>query len=414
MLAVRATRAEKTSQQVAQFLKDMLKGVGPSVALGRDTKMLREILDKTAGRIGKDLKDQPAVEAELQTTVGQVYIDLACSENYEKAETMFSEALALRKKLWGNEHREVADSLKNLAYVLQTQGKLDEAETMFKATLAMRRKLLGNEHPSVATALNHLASVLHSRTNLAEAEAMHRQALAIRRRALGNEDRYVAESLYKLANVLWSRGKRDEAVAMHRDALAMRRKLPNEDMAVCASLMDLGRVLSRQGDLTAAEDNYSEALTIRRKLLDSEHPDLARSLNVLASLLEKGGKLPEAERLFNELAYHHFAKGLAEYRQDRFASAAEWANKALAKAGKDDHLAALSYMVMAMAHHQLNDINKAQVALGKALESATTKPPKLESRDFTDSAHQWLISQILLREAETLIGSASAVSVPAN
>jgi len=31
------------SQQVAEFLKDMLAGVGPWVALGRDTTMLREI-----------------------------------------------------------------------------------------------------------------------------------------------------------------------------------------------------------------------------------------------------------------------------------------------------------------------------------------------------------------------------------
>ncbi len=34
------------SQQVAQFLQDMLRGVGPSKAKGRDTKMLREILDQ--------------------------------------------------------------------------------------------------------------------------------------------------------------------------------------------------------------------------------------------------------------------------------------------------------------------------------------------------------------------------------
>src|SRR5512137_575306 len=34
------------SEQVAQFLKDMLKGVGPKVALGRDTRLLLEILDK--------------------------------------------------------------------------------------------------------------------------------------------------------------------------------------------------------------------------------------------------------------------------------------------------------------------------------------------------------------------------------
>src|SRR6266403_1644867 len=60
--AIRATRAqreqarllkvaetkEKKSEQVAQLLTDMLKCVGPSVALGRDTAMLSEILDKTA------------------------------------------------------------------------------------------------------------------------------------------------------------------------------------------------------------------------------------------------------------------------------------------------------------------------------------------------------------------------------
>src|SRR6185369_17375766 len=81
------TEAAK-SEQVAQFLKDMLKGVEPSVALGRDTTMLREILDKTAARLGKDLKDQPAVEAELRQTIGGIYSDLA---EYVKAEAMIHE-----------------------------------------------------------------------------------------------------------------------------------------------------------------------------------------------------------------------------------------------------------------------------------------------------------------------------------
>ena len=40
------------SQQVARFLKDMLESVQPSVALGRDSAMLRVILDKTAERVG--------------------------------------------------------------------------------------------------------------------------------------------------------------------------------------------------------------------------------------------------------------------------------------------------------------------------------------------------------------------------
>ena len=49
------------SYQIAQFLKEMLDGVGPSVAVGRDTAMLREVLDKTANRISEGLTNQPEV-----------------------------------------------------------------------------------------------------------------------------------------------------------------------------------------------------------------------------------------------------------------------------------------------------------------------------------------------------------------
>ena len=42
----------------------------------------------------------------------------------------------------------MAESLNNLAWCSSKQT--DEAETMHREALAMRRKLLGNEHPDVA------------------------------------------------------------------------------------------------------------------------------------------------------------------------------------------------------------------------------------------------------------------------
>ncbi|HXJ72314.1 MAG TPA: protein kinase, partial [Candidatus Dormibacteraeota bacterium] len=105
ILAVRATRAEREqrtlreqaeqaragesrqrqrSDQVAHFLEEMLKGVGPSVALGRDTQMLREILDKTVVNLPVELKNQPDVEADLRQTIGEVYEGLG---QLEQAET---------------------------------------------------------------------------------------------------------------------------------------------------------------------------------------------------------------------------------------------------------------------------------------------------------------------------------------
>ena len=82
--AARATTQAERSDQVAHFLEDMLQGVAPSVAMGRDTTMLREIVDKTAERIDKELEGQPEVQAELRLTLAQVYFEL---QLYREAES---------------------------------------------------------------------------------------------------------------------------------------------------------------------------------------------------------------------------------------------------------------------------------------------------------------------------------------
>jgi eukaryotic-like serine/threonine-protein kinase len=109
------------SQQVTQFLEDMLNGVGPSAALGRDTTMLREILDQTAERVGKEMTNQPAVEAELRTLIGRLYREIG---NFNQAEEMHRTALAINQKLLGPESQEAAASLNDLSLDLRSEGKL--------------------------------------------------------------------------------------------------------------------------------------------------------------------------------------------------------------------------------------------------------------------------------------------------
>src|SRR5262249_5329342 len=120
------------SEQIAKFLKKMLEGVGPSVAKGRDRTMLKEILDTTAESMGKELRDQPEVQAELRNTLGYVYEDL---DEYEKAAEMHKAAVDLRRGLWGDENAKVADSLNNLGTVRWNQGRLAEAEALLREGL---------------------------------------------------------------------------------------------------------------------------------------------------------------------------------------------------------------------------------------------------------------------------------------
>jgi eukaryotic-like serine/threonine-protein kinase len=53
-LRLEAETETARNKQVAQFMKDMRKGVGPSGALGRDTTLLREILNQTAERVARN------------------------------------------------------------------------------------------------------------------------------------------------------------------------------------------------------------------------------------------------------------------------------------------------------------------------------------------------------------------------
>src|SRR5207247_8363515 len=108
-------RSRQKSQQVTKFLEEMLQGVGPSVALGEDGKLLRRILDRTAARVGKEMTNQPEVEAELCSIIASLYGEIG---NASKGEAMARKALAIRQNKFGSDGLEAAESLNLLGMLL--------------------------------------------------------------------------------------------------------------------------------------------------------------------------------------------------------------------------------------------------------------------------------------------------------
>jgi serine/threonine protein kinase/tetratricopeptide (TPR) repeat protein len=291
------TEAAK-SRQVAQFLEDMLEGVGPSVALGRDTTMLREILDKTAESLGKELTNQPEVEADLRIVIGGVYEVLAESD---AAESMLRRALAIRRKLAKGDDPQVADALESLTYALRRKStwtfNMDnqtEAEEMARQALAMRRRLYGNEHLEVAGAIDELVSVLWREKKFEEAKPLAREALAIKQKTAGIDDVELAHSMANLAEVLQGEGKLVEAEALLRDALDRNSRTTNEEQTLY--MLDyLAQNLQRQGKLSESETDFRDALARWRKLFGAQSRMAAYGLGKLDYVLEAENKLGEAE-----------------------------------------------------------------------------------------------------------------------
>ncbi len=288
--------AEK-SKQVAQFLKDMLKGVAPSVALGDDTKMLRKILDQTAERIGADLQNQREAEAELRTTIGKVYDALG---DYVKAAAMLDEALRITKKLRGEEHKDVVFLLIARAQVLAEQGELDEAEAMLRHALEIDKKLAGPDG-DVSTSLSNLGLVLENLGKLGEAETLHREALAMERKLKADGNKDVAISLNNLAVVLQKQAKYGDSETALREALAIQRKLFGDvHPEMATTLNNLANAVAYQNRLPEAEALFRELVPIQRKLLGNAHPNVAAGLNGLGLALLNQGRAADAEPFLTE------------------------------------------------------------------------------------------------------------------
>ncbi len=238
---------------------------------------------------------------DVAESLNNLAMDLEAQGDYAGAEPLFREALAMSRKLLGDEHPDVAISLNNLALNLHAQGDYAGAEPLFREALAMHRELLGDEHPDVATCLSNLAYLLKAQGDYAGAEPLYREALAMYRELLGDEHQDVATCLSSLAVLLRTQGGYAEAEPLFREALAVyRRLLGDEHPRIATSLNNLAGLLHDEGDYSGAEPLFREALAMRRRLLGDEHPDVATSLNNLAALLQTQGDYSGAEPLYRE------------------------------------------------------------------------------------------------------------------
>jgi serine/threonine protein kinase/Tfp pilus assembly protein PilF len=303
-----AESKEKKSEQVAQFLEDMLKSVGPSVALGRDTSLLRDILDNTAKQVSTELKEQPGVEAELSYTLGEVYFDL---NEFAKAETMHRRALELRQRLLGKDDPVLALSTSHLGRVCLARRKMIEAEELLRQALAVQLKTPGPEAADTLFTLEELSVALNAqggKDKKTEAETLLRQSLAAKRKLFGVDSVEVAAALEHLTEVFRLEGKLDEAERDYREAVASGRKVlethlslyPKGDPGLADSIFGLARVLQARGNANEAEPLFREALAMRRSIYGDDHPDVASTIYYLADSLLGQRKLLEAETLFRE------------------------------------------------------------------------------------------------------------------
>ena len=154
--------------------------------------------------------------ASLHLQAGKAYasrLEQGAAQEYEreieKATMHLEKAVRLLEPSDPSEDH--AASLNNLAFFYEEQGRYEQAEPLYEQALAMMRKLRGEDHPNVATSLNNLAELHRSQGHYEQAEPLYEQALALRRKLLGEDHPAVATSLNNLAGLYKSQGRYEQA-----------------------------------------------------------------------------------------------------------------------------------------------------------------------------------------------------------
>jgi serine/threonine protein kinase len=290
-------RAEAQSQRtarVSELLVRIFEVADPGEARG-NTITAREILDRAADKLEKEIGDQPEDLAVMAETMGRVYRGLGL---LEPAGRLHQIALERRRALWGVNNAEVARSLALLGELRFDQGRLPESQELVSEAYEIRRRLLGEEHPDTLQSGNDLAALRFHRGDFQGAAELFRLNLATRRRQLGENHLDVAAACDNLANVLLRLGNPAEAEQLFRHALALRLGLLGEGHPeVVATRGDLAGLLHSAGRVAEAEPLYRQVLADQNRLLGADHIHVAVTATNLAALLRDRGQLAEAESL---------------------------------------------------------------------------------------------------------------------
>jgi serine/threonine protein kinase/Tfp pilus assembly protein PilF len=285
--------------KIASFLEDTLHGVAPSVALGRDTTMLREMMDDAWSRIEKgELAAAPEAELRLMLVIGESYDEIA---QLEKAELALGRASARAESLYSGDHPLLARAHSQLGHLLHERGDLAHAEPLVRAAVEMRRRLFPGDNADVAESLAKLGTLLRDKGDLAGGAAAFREALEMRERLVSGDHESTALAANNLGATLHSLGDLDGAEKLLRRAVEMQERLYKGDHPLLASSIDnLAALSADRGDTHAAEDLHRRSLEMRRRLFAGDHLSIAESLNNLALAMSDNGKHSEAEALERE------------------------------------------------------------------------------------------------------------------
>ena len=275
-------------------LEQALVGLGSVLSLRGQYEAARTLLEEARKTEIATHAEDTALYAE---TLGQLSDVAVYQADYDRAEALGTQAVALDRKLYGNQHPETARKLNSLGAIATNQGRFPKAESLLREALAADTSWYGPSHPDVADDLTSLGHVLTMEKRYPEAEAMLDRALEIEQHAYGENHSRVATTWNQIGVLAYSRDQDDKAEHAFRKAMAIYSAVygPTHQFVGLAYSNLMGVDMDRK-DYVAGEADAARALQIYAIALPPDHVNVAIVHLKLGRCLMHEKRYAEAEK----------------------------------------------------------------------------------------------------------------------
>lgn len=245
-----------------QEVKEMFEpaSVDPNITLS-------ELLDRARERLADDN------DTSEERTSNQLYLKLWLSRSYWKigryaeATSLHEEYVDELRKTIGAQHEFTLQYVVQMAQLYGQQHRWWDALASYEEAFLGRRALLGEQHPETRTSLSNVANASRVLGLYGQSAARYRQLLEIAQRS--KDDPLTAKCQAQLGHVLDRLGQSEEAEQLVRQAIESFRQ-QQDNVSVYNALCEFGLARLRLGLFSEAQQALAEARELGNKLTDVE------------------------------------------------------------------------------------------------------------------------------------------------
>ncbi len=292
-------RQREAAVSVKDFLMEMIANVDPARS-GRIAEAgMSEMLERASERIDLEFADQPGLQAELRTTLGDTWIGLGL---YDQGLREYQVALDLHVELHGAGSKEALLSRGRVGRALNSVGRQEEAIETYMQQIDGMGLVLNRDDPDLLMAKIHLSGIYIDLARLSEAEVLLTEVIEISSSESAEPSNVGVEAKATMGELAGARGDSVAGEEWFLEALADLDRIEGADHVRRQSIQ-WNVAIS-----TAVQGRTEEAIVILRELLEDrestlgvDHPQTLQTAGTLGGVLANSGRLSEAEPYFQRV-----------------------------------------------------------------------------------------------------------------